>query len=935
MLTNQEFEQLMKELGVPEKGRRLIAKARVEAPVREVKSTGKNVITFVASRKMDRQIATESRKVEYTAAIEHEMNQNVLEYFPQPCKCKLELIDHETGEVMAIDHTPDFLVIEKSIVRLQEWKSESKLQSLAQKFPYRWQKLEGQWRSPQIEDHFAKLGIAYEIHSSEEISPNKTKNWETLFDYFDCHAPVCSSHVVQRLKLALKEHGSLSLMDLQHKPFEFLADDLLKAIVEGHVACDLNSSLVSSTHEFRLYRDSALMSFERAMIKNASTDFGQSFALSLMPGAQFSFDGKSLELAIIGEKELVFNTLGEKNSLTLTRSWLLNALAVGSVKQIGGGHAETGSLEPLLVHTQEELEQARRDANFLSMPFDKKHTPFSERTYFRKQAAQTAAMANGGHEVLALAPQHHRKGNRTQRLSQDQLYAMDYIRQTVYKTTAAPIAKHVHAQLIAHCMQSGITAPSYPTFNQYLKSCENDSTRRIRYGKRIAYQQEVFFYSLDYDTPRHGVRPFEYVHIDHTLVDVELKCRRTGKPLGRPWLTLMVDSFSRRIMAFHLGFNAPDRATVLMCFRAFVQRWNRLPFMTICDNGKDLIARDVENFVSSLGCHVRRRPAGKPRVGSVMERMFGTVNTQLFHNLDGNTKLTKNVRMITGSHLPQKLANWGLEDLYKLIEQWAFDFYDNESHPALDMSPRDAFIKAIKETGERPHKLIQFNQDFLVASCPTVDRGGERTIDRQRGVKVHNFYYQSPMFDSLRLHKKKVPVRFDPNDVGRVFVQLPNLQWIEARSMQLQHIARINLRQLKAISEEYKQVHKYKGGWDSISGQRLLEFVATLSPDDALTKELQLAGETEQLQDKLKLLETASTTERPKAFGVEGLQTHAQNAIAGHAAKPGVQPKSNTPTNPSSNPSSGLKAKPEKTKKPVEQKDIEESTEESLYGDLD
>lgn len=924
MLTSQEFEQLMIELGVPDAGRKLAAQARIAAPVRQVQSTGKNVITFVASRKMERQIATESRKVEYVAAIEHEMNPDVLEYYPQPCKCKLELLDHETGEVVAIDHTPDFLVIEKSIIRLQEWKSEAKLQSLAQKFPYRWQKIAGQWRSPQIEAHFSEIGIAYEIHSASEVHPNKTKNWEILFDYFDCHTPVCSNAMVQRLKLALKEHGSLSLRDLQDKPFEFLADDLLKAVVEGHVACNLASALISNTHEFRLYRDSTLMTFEESIQKSASSALNHSYAVSLVPGAQFSFDGKTLELQLAGERELVFKILGEKNTLTLSSTWLLNALAEGSVKQIAVDKTQPGSLEPLLVHTQDELERARRDANFLSLPFDKNHTPFSERTYYRKQAAQAVAIANGGHEVLALAPQNHRKGNRTPRLSPDQHHALEHIYTTVYKTTAAPIAKHVHRQLIAHCMKIGIEAPSYPTFITYLKSRENDSTRRVRYGNRIAYQQEAFYYSLDFDTPRHGVRPFENVHIDHTLVDVELMCRRTGKPLGRPWLTLMVDSFSRRVMAFHLGFNAPDRATVLMSFRAFVQRWERLPFMTICDNGKDLIARDVETFVSSLGCHVRRRPAGKPRVGSVMERMFGTANTELFHNLEGNTKLTKNVRMITGSHLPQKLANWGLEDLYKLIEFWAFEHYDNQPHPALDMTPKEAFEKAVKEMGERQHTRIFFNQDFLIATCPTVDRGGERTIDRQRGVKVHNFFYQSPMFDSLRLHKKKVPVRFDPNDVGRVFVQLPNLKWVEARSMQLQHIARINLRQLKAISEEYKVVHKHPGGWDSISGQRLLEFIATLRQDDTLAKELQLAGETEQLQDKLKLLEASSSPDlRPKAFGVEGLQTHAQMQISGHANK------SNKPDT-----MQHQVARPKEQKRSVRQA-AKICNEQSIYGDLD
>ncbi|WP_368647346.1 DDE-type integrase/transposase/recombinase [Castellaniella ginsengisoli] len=401
--------------------------------------------------------------------------------------------------------------------------------------------------------------------------------------------------------------------------------------------------------------------------------------------------------------------------------------------------------------------------------------------------------------------------------------------------------------------------------------------RKIRYGKRIAYQNQQFYYTLSYDTPRHGIRPFECVHIDHTLLDIELKCRRTGLPLGRPWLSLMVDAFSRRVMALHLGFHPPDRSAVLMALRAFVKRWNRLPQMLMTDNGKDLIAQDVKHFLTSMGVHFRLRPAGQPRVGSPMERIFGTLNTQLVHNLEGNTELTKNVRMLSGAHLPRRLANWNLENLYTVLEHWAYEFYDQQVHPALDISPREAFQRALRETGERPHRAIAFNQDFLIATCPSVDRGGERRLDRQRGVKVHNFYYQSPHFDSVLLARKKFPVRYDPYDVSRVFVQSSSRQWIEARSMQLQHLPRLNVRQLEAISAEYLKVHTghTHNRHDPIAGTQLLEFIATMSPDAEVFRQAQMLGETEFLHEKLGLLNEEQSGARPKVFGLEPLKNFA------------------------------------------------------------
>ncbi|MCC2597463.1 transposase family protein [Pusillimonas sp. MFBS29] len=587
--------------------------------------------------------------------------------------------------------------------------------------------------------------------------------------------------------------------------------------------------------------------------------------------------------------------------MTLAKEWLLNAISSGQLVQLRGIQQDGLDLHPLVHYPGPALELAQHRAQILDMPYDPATTRLSRRTYYRLQSQQASTVLNGGHQILALAPRHVDKGNRSQRLSAEQLAAMEHIRQTFYATPRAPNGKAVYRELQTHCSQESIVCPSYPTFLHHLKSHEDDAMRKVRYGKRIAYQNRQFYYTLAYDTPRHGVRPFECVHIDHTLLDIELKCRRTGLSLGRPWLSMMVDAFSRRVMALHLGFQPPDRSAVLMALRAFVKRWNRLPQMLMTDNGKDLIAQDVKHFLTSMNVHFRLRPAGQPRVGSVMERLFGTLNTQLVHNLDGNTELTKQVRMLTGSHLPKHLANWSLENLYTVLEHWAFEFYDQKTHPALDISPREAFQRALRETGERPHRAIAFNQDFLIATCPSVDRGGERTVDRQRGVKVHNFYYQSPHFDSVLLAKKKFPVRYDPYDVSRVFVQLPSRQWIEARSMQLQHLPRVNVRQLEAISAEYLKVHS--GGalnrHDAIAGTQLLEFIATMSPDAEVFRQAQMLGETEFLHEKLGLLNEDQVGSRPKVFGLEPLKSFALAHSSGQGLTTHRGSQSSPPARPS------------------------------------
>jgi putative transposase len=112
---------------------------------------------------------------------------------------------------------------------------------------------------------------------------------------------------------------------------------------------------------------------------------------------------------------------------------------------------------------------------------------------------------------------------------------------------------------------------------------------------------------LELTTQRHGDRPFEIAHIDHTELDVELVFSRTGRNLGRPWLTLLVDAFSRRILAVYSTFDPPSYRSCMMALRICVLRHGRLP-QTIVE--MDLCRKTLSTNASSqtlrayaLACH--------------------------------------------------------------------------------------------------------------------------------------------------------------------------------------------------------------------------------------------------------------------------------------------------------------------------------------------
>ena len=191
-------------------------------------------------------------------------------------------------------------------------------------------------------------------------------------------------------------------------------------------------------------------------------------------------------------------------------------------------------------------------------------------------------------------------------------------------------------------------------------------------------------------TPRHGDRPFELAHLDHTQLDVELVCSPTGRHLGRPWATFLSDAFSRRLLAVCLTFDPPSYRSCMLALRECVRRYERLPEAIVVDGGPEFESVYFETLLARYGCTKKTRPGGRPRFGSVCERLFGTTNTRFVHTLAGNTQLTRKRGKVTKSVNPKGQACWTLAALATRLGEWAYEVYDTLEHPALGQSPREA-----------------------------------------------------------------------------------------------------------------------------------------------------------------------------------------------------------------------------------------------------
>jgi transposase InsO family protein len=234
------------------------------------------------------------------------------------------------------------------------------------------------------------------------------------------------------------------------------------------------------------------------------------------------------------------------------------------------------------------------------------------------------AEALHGDAYLGLLPRFHDCGNRNSKLPEKAQALMSEIIGTDYETIKQKRKFHAYGMLIRACECEGIAAPSYKTFSAAINRRLQGNLVFKRRGRRAAYQLEPPHLELHLTTPRHGDRPFHICHADHTELDVEIVCSSTGRNLGRPWWTILIDAFSRRLLAFFLSFDPPSYRSCMMVLRECVRRHGRLPQILVVDGGKEFDSVYFETLLARYECTKKTRPPAQPRFGSVCERLFGT-----------------------------------------------------------------------------------------------------------------------------------------------------------------------------------------------------------------------------------------------------------------------------------------------------------------------
>ncbi|HBQ99296.1 MULTISPECIES: TnsA endonuclease N-terminal domain-containing protein [unclassified Roseofilum] len=836
MLSKTEFDVWSNTLGLSCQTQEVIQRIRSSEPSRNVGGGSKNVFGRYPSRKMGVTIQFESHKVELPFIFQLEHNEDVLEFYDQPPAIKLDY-QSKHDRRLGVLHTPDFFVIRKDSAGWEECKSEEQLKKLAEKSPHRYIFSEEKgWYCPPGEHYANSFGLYYHLRSDAEINWNLQRNFVFLEDYLRSESLEIDRPQLDSIIRAISEKPGITLNELLSL---FLADSIYTLIAQEQIYVDLSSSLLAEPNQCNVFSDSETAQAYALMVSSTSSREITSPGVNLTAGASILWDGKALSIVHIGTTEIILR--GEQERLIqLRRAELETLVWQGKITSPQVESHTTVSSEAWNKFYQaspEDQTEALRRYEVIQPYLEgqkRDNETTSARTIRDWKAKYLAAQEKYGCGYLGLLSHRKAKGNRQRKLPDITLQLMEQFIAEDYETLKQKSKWSVYCSLVDICEQKGAIAPSYKTFSKEIQKHAGYKQTLKRKGRRAAYPQSTFYWELSRTTPRHGDRPFEIGHIDHTQLDVELVCSHTGRSLRKPWVTFLIDGYSRRLLAVYLSFDSASYRACLMVLRLCVQRYGRLPQTIVVDNGAEFHSTYFETLLATFECTKKHRPAAKGRFGSVCERLFGTNNSQFIHNLMGNTQITCNVRQVTKSVNPKNQAIWTLGVLYEYLSQWAYEVYDRLDHPSLGQTPREAFITGIANGGGRTHRLIPYDENFKILTLPTTS-SGKAKVQTSRGVKINYVYYWSNLFRNPEIENTSVPVRYDPFNASIAYAFVQG-QWVECISQYYAEFQGRSEKELRLATSELRNRHR-NNKKSKISAKKLANFLSSVEAQEVLLEQ--------------------------------------------------------------------------------------------------
>jgi putative transposase len=225
---------------------------------------------------------------------------------------------------------------------------------------------------------------------------------------------------------------------------------------------------------------------------------------------------------------------------------------------------------------------------------------------------------------------------------------------------------------------------------------------------------------------------------------------------NRPWLSVIVDDYSRAIAGYFLSFNAPAALQTALALPQAIWRKSE-PGWTVCgipavlytDHGSDFTSRHIEQVCADLKIRLVFSLPGKPRGRGRVERFFETVNQRFLADLPGYAPAGQ----------PHRAPALTLGALDHAFRRFVLGDYHQTPHSATGMPPQARWSSG-GFLPQMPESLEQLDLLLLTVAKP-------RQV-HQDGIRFHALRYIDPTLAAYV--GEAVTIRYDPRDMAEIRV---------------------------------------------------------------------------------------------------------------------------------------------------------------------
>jgi len=303
----------------------------------------------------------------------------------------------------------------------------------------------------------------------------------------------------------------------------------------------------------------------------------------------------------------------------------------------------------------------------------------------------------------------------------------------------------IHRKTAAVARRLGEPAPSYSTVYLVVSTLPASLVTLAHEGSK-AYGD-----AFDLVHRTEAEAPNAIWQADHTQLDILVKDEAGQARL--PWLTVVLDDYSRAVAGFLLSFHAPSAMQTALALRQAIWRkpqagWHvcGIPQVLYTDHGSDFTSQHIEQVAANLKIRLIFSAVGKPRGRGKIERFFESLSQVLLMRLPGYAK--------SGSGRKAVLT---LPELSREIENYLLDEYFVTPHRTTSDAPQ-ARWEGRGFLPQMPESLEQL--DLLLLTVP-----------KTRRVRVDGIHFMGMRYIDPTLAAyvgEEVLLRYDPRDVAEI-----------------------------------------------------------------------------------------------------------------------------------------------------------------------